>query len=76
MLCWEECAWNGPQEQLSDSDLSLLDHVAEVTQQGDAGFAEWRRLFTEEERLRLPAVFQNFSPAHKPEELPIPMSLA
>ncbi len=76
MLCWEEWAFDGPQEQLSESDLALLDHVAEVTQQGDAGFAEWRRLFTEEERLRLPKVFNNFSPAHKPEELPLPMSLA
>lgn len=76
MLCWEEWAFDGPQEQLSKSDLALLDHVAEVTQQGDAGFAEVRRLFTEDERLRLPTVFKNFSPAHKPEELPLMMSLA
>ncbi len=76
MLCWEEWTFDGPQEQLSESDLALLDHVAEVTQQGDAGFAEVRRLFTEEDRLRMPKVFNNFSPAHKPEELPLPMSLA
>ena len=76
MLCWEQWAFDGPQEQLSESDLALLDHVAKVTQQGDAGFAEWRRLFTEDARLRLPKVFHNFSPAHKPEELPLDMSLA
>jgi hypothetical protein len=77
MLCWEEWAFDDPQqEHLSKSDLELLDHVAEVTQQGDAGFAEWRRLFTEDERLRLPAVFKNFSPAHAPDELPLSMSLA
>lgn len=76
MLCWEEWAMDKPQEQLSQSDLELLDHVAEVTQQGDAGFAEWRRLFTEDKRLQLPKVFNNFSPAHPPDELPIPMSLA
>lgn len=76
MLCWEEWVFDGPQEELSESDLALLDHVAEVTQQGDAGFAEWRRLFTEDERLRLPKVFNNFSPAHPGEELPLEMSLA
>lgn len=76
MLCWEEWTLDGPQEQLSESDLALLDHVAAVTQQGDAGFAEVRRLFTEDERLRLPAVFKNFSPAHTPDELPLLMSLA
>ena len=76
MLCWEEWAFDGAQEHLSEADLALLDHVAAVTQQGDAGFAEARRLFTEDERLRLPTVFRNFSPAHRPDELPLTMSLA
>ncbi len=76
MLCWDYWTLDQPQEQLSESDLALLDHVAEVTQQGDAGFAEVRRLFTGEPRLRLPKVFHNFSPAHKPDELPLEMSLA
>ncbi len=76
MLCWEEWKFDGEQEALSESDLVLLDHVAEVTQQGDAGFTEVRRLFTEEERLQLPKVFNNFSPADKQEDLPIAMSLA
>ncbi len=76
MLCWEEWTLDQPQENLSASDLELLDHVAEVTQQGDVGFAEVRRLFTEDVRLQLPTVFKNFSPAHAPQELPLSMSLA
>jgi len=76
MLCWDTWAYDGEQAQLSADDLALLDHVAEVTQQGDAGFDEVRRLFNEDKRLRLPEKFNSFSPAHKPEELPIVMSLA
>lgn len=76
MLCWEEWTLDQPQEQLTTRDLELLDHVAEVTQQGDVGFEEVRRLFTEEPRLKLPPVFRNFSPAHPPQELPLMLSLA
>lgn len=75
MLCWDEWALTGEQDSLSQSDLALLDHVAEVTQQGDAGFAEVRRLFTEEPRLQMPKVFNSFSPAHPNEMLPFKLEL-
>ncbi len=75
MLCWDEWTLDGEQASLNESDLALLDHVADVTQQGDAGFAEVRRLFTDEDRLKLPAVFNSFSPAHPNEELPLKLAL-
>ncbi len=75
LLCWDTWAYDGEQDQLSEADLALLDHLAEVTQQGDAGFAEVRRLFNEDERLRLPEQFNSFSPALPFEKLPIVTSL-
>ena len=64
MLCWDE--WS----QVEDD--ALLDHLAAVSLQGDAGFAEVQRLFSEDKWLRLTDVFLSYSAAH---EKPLEVSL-
>jgi hypothetical protein len=65
MLCWDEWSYGdaASEGRLTEDDLALLDHLSAVSQQGDAGFDELRRLFSEDARLRLPETFQSFNPA-------------
>ncbi len=65
MLCWDEWSYGMEDAVLTDDDRALLDHLAKVTQQGDAGFAEVQRLFGDEPRLKLPNPFMSFSPAQE-----------
>jgi hypothetical protein len=42
-------------EELTDADLSLLDHIADLTLQPDASFAEIRSLYANQPELQIPA---------------------
>ena len=61
MLLWDD--WGLlEEEELSERDLELLDHVAEVTLAGDEAFSEVRRLYEAEEGLRMPGAVTSYSP--------------
>jgi hypothetical protein len=50
---------------LTHEELELLDQVAAVTQQDDPTIDDLQRLFTTCEGLRLPTVFDSYSPANE-----------
>lgn len=64
MLCWDHWGYADPDVAVTDEDEVLLDHVAEVTQGGDATFDEVRTLF-KDERLHTPDTFRSWSPAQE-----------
>ena len=73
MLCWDGWGIVGNSLDLSEADKSFLDEVARVTLD-EARADERARLFTDE-RLRLPPVIQSYSPAVKPEDMPLEVVL-
>jgi hypothetical protein len=55
LLPWD--VWGAmpkPGEQLSDSQLTFFDHLAELTRDPDAHLAELQSMFAEDERVRVP----------------------
>lgn len=61
MLLWDE--WGLMEDNRpSDRDLSLLDEVAVATVSEDGDFAELRRLYDAEPRLRVPGTITSYSP--------------
>jgi Transglutaminase-like superfamily len=61
MLLWDD--WGLLLEDLAARDQELLDHVAEVTIAAGEAFAQVRRLYEDNERLRVPSTVTSFSPA-------------
>ncbi len=53
-------------DTLSDEDHALLDRIAELTQAGNAAFAEQRIVYEREAVLRVPPVVMKFSPVARP----------
>jgi hypothetical protein len=63
MILWDDWGLLEQQTMLED-DLRLLDKVAEATlAPGDAAFDELRRVYQDEERLRVPSEVTSYSPA-------------
>ena len=73
MLCWDTWGIANNSLDLSEADKTFLDEIAGATLD-DARADEWARLFADE-RLRIPPVIQSFSPAAKPEDLPLEVTL-
>ncbi len=44
------------------TELALLDQMAELSQAGDDGFDAVRALYSDDERIRVPAVIKSFTP--------------
>ena len=62
MLPWD--SWGvmtGPDASIPDTTLKLIDHVAELTLDGDARFTELRALYGNDERLRVPPMVFNIA---------------
>jgi hypothetical protein len=60
MLPWD--VWGAqprPNETLSDDQLAFFDRLASLTREPDASFDELRKLFEDDERLRVPATVFN-----------------
>ena len=60
LLPWD--AWGimaGPEWNLTEETMAFLDKVAALTMGGDATFAEVRKLYETDERLRVPGVVFN-----------------
>jgi hypothetical protein len=63
MILWDDWGLLEQQTVLED-DLRLLDKVAEATlAPGDAAFDQLRRIYQDEERLRVPSEVTSYSPA-------------
>jgi len=61
MLPWD--IWGAmpkPNEELDPGQLAFFDKVAELTRNPDASFAELRKLYSVDERLRVPDTVFNF----------------
>jgi len=48
-----------PDEPLQDGRLVLFDQLAELTRAPDASFGELRKLYQDDDRLRMPATVFN-----------------
>lgn len=60
MLPWD--VWGAmprPEEPLKTEQLTFFDRLAALTRTPDSSFAELRRLYTEDDRLRVPATVFN-----------------
>ena len=60
MLPWD--VWGcqpRPGEQFNSEQLVFLDRLAQLSQNPDGSFDELRRLYTDDERLRVPATVFN-----------------
>ncbi len=73
MLCWDSWGMVGKSLDLSEADKDFLDEIARATLD-EARADERARLFADD-RLRLPPVIQSYSPAAKPEEMPLDVVL-
>ena len=73
MLCWDSWGIANNSLDLSEADKTFLDEIARATLD-EARADERARLFADE-RLRLPPVIQSYSPAAKPEEMPLDVVL-
>jgi hypothetical protein len=59
ILPWDHWGlMDGADEELSPEDWELLDHLADITIPGQEDFAEIRRLYADEPRLRIPEGWQ------------------
>lgn len=73
MLCWDSWGIANNSLDLSEADKLFLDEIASATLD-DASADDRARLFADD-RLRLPPVIQSYSPAAKPEEMPLEVTL-
>ncbi len=73
MLCWDSWGMGKTSLDLSDDDKLFLDEIARVTLD-ESRSHEWQRLF-KDDRLRIPLVIESFSPAVKPEDMPLTVAL-
>lgn len=64
MLCWDQWSYADPERPMNGEEETLMDHIAHVTQGGDAAFDEQRALFNDP-RLGVPQVFPSWSPAQE-----------
>ena len=65
LLCWDCWALGdvGPNDNVSEEDLSALDRVAALTQADNSAFAELRSTYEEDARLRVPPVVNSYTRA-------------
>jgi len=73
MLCWDSWGMSENALNLDEDDKAFLDEVALVTLD-DTRSEGWPKLM-EDERLRIPQVIQSYSPAVKPEDMPLAVVL-
>ncbi len=73
MLCWD--SWGKVERfiDLSDDDKIFLDELARATLD-ESRSQEWALLY-EDERLRIPPLIESYSPAAKPEAMPLMVAL-
>ena len=62
LLCWDGwgLADRQPDLELSEDDLSLLDHIAALTAAGDTAFGQIRRMYETDRNLRVPPVIKSY----------------
>jgi len=73
MLCWDSWGMSENALNLDEDDKAFLDEVALDTLD-DTRSEGWPKLM-EDERLRIPQVIQSYSPAVKPEDMPLAVVL-
>ena len=69
MLCWDSWGMVANSLDLSGEDNSFLDRIARATLD-ESRFEDWQQLYRDE-RLRIPDVIESYSPAVRPEEMPL-----
>ena len=74
MLCWDSWGYASAIQELTEDDKAFLDQVAEATLD-DSRFDEWGSLF-QHEKLQIPSLIKSFSPAVKPDDMPIEVQVA
>ena len=62
LLCWDGwgLADRQPDLELSEDDLSLLDHIAALAETGDTAFGQVRRMYETGRSLRVPPVIKSY----------------
>lgn len=73
MLCWDTWGYSLDFGAMTEEDRLFIDKVAEATLD-DSRSDEWPTLF-QHEKLNLPATIHSFSPAVRPEEMPLTVQL-
>ena len=74
MLCWDSWRMVAQSPDLGEADQAFLDELARATLD-ESRSDEWARLHADE-RLRLPAIIDSYSPALRPEQMPLRVKLA
>ncbi len=74
MLCWDSWGTVAGSQDLGEADQTFLDELARATLD-ESRSDEWARLHADG-RLRLPAVIDSYSPALRPEQMPLRVKLA
>ena len=69
MLCWDSWGMVAKSLDLSGEDNTFLDRIARATLD-ESRFEDWQQLYRNE-RLRIPDVIESYSPAVRPEEMPL-----
>jgi hypothetical protein len=73
MLCWDSWGMSERAQNLTECDKTFLDDVARATLD-DGRADDWARLFADD-RLRIPPLIRSYSPAVKPEDMPLEVVL-
>ncbi len=73
MLCWDSWGMTEKAPNLDEDDKAFLDEVALVTLD-DSRSEGWAKLM-EDERMSIPPAILSYSPAAKPEDLPLEVVL-
>ena len=73
MLCWDSWGMTEKALNLDEDDKAFLDDLAQATLD-ESRSEEWSELFGDD-RLRIPPVIQSYSPADKPEDMPLKVVL-